>query len=128
MPKISSLLIPNAQYAKSKCSNYLKTLPVLLINCLSEYQKKNTKIGLCVSRVSSNSKGNCGSEKTDILKSLALIPQASSTPGFRELSAGQVSSPTSRRAESTSTGVSFRSVGDLLVEVNRQVVMVQRRP
>ncbi|QBP05519.1 AC4 protein [Papaya severe leaf curl virus] len=85
-------------------------------------------MGACVSRRSSNSKGNPGSETQDISMSLALIPQASSTQISRELSAGQVSSPTSRRAESTSTGVSFRSVGDLLVEVNRQVMMVQQRP
>nr|QID21122.1 C4 protein [Papaya leaf curl virus]CVH55515.1 C4 protein [Papaya leaf curl virus] len=128
MPKISSLLIQNAQYQKSKCSKLLKTLPVLLINCLSEYLKKNTKMGLCISMPSSSSKVNPSSETPDISMSLNLIPPPNSTQTSRELSPAQMSSPTSRRTVITSTGVSFRSMEDLLEEVNRQLMMQQQRP
>nr|QRY05540.1 C4 protein [Tomato leaf curl Oman virus] len=128
MPKISSLLIQNAQYRKSKCSNYLKTLPVLLIKCLSEYHKKNTKMGLCISMPSSSSKVNPSTETPDISMSLTLIPPPNSTQISRELSPAQMSSPTSRRTVITSTGVSFRSMEDLLEEVNRQLMMQQQRP
>nr|QRY06062.1 C4 protein [Tomato leaf curl Oman virus] len=128
MPKISSLLIQNAQYRKNKCSNYLTTLPVPLINCLSEYHKKNTKMGLCISMPSSSSKVNPSSETPDISMSLTLIPPPNSTQTSRELSPAQMSSPTSRRTVITSTGVSFRSMEDLLEEVNRQLMMQQQRP
>nr|QRY06014.1 C4 protein [Tomato leaf curl Oman virus] len=128
MPKISSLLIQNAQYRKNKCSNYLTTLPVLLINCLSEYHKKNTKMGLCISMPSSSSKVNPSSETPDISMSLTLIPPPNSTQTSRELSPAQMSSPTSRRTVITSTGVSFRSMEDLLEEVNRQLMMQRQRP
>nr|QRY05978.1 C4 protein [Tomato leaf curl Oman virus] len=128
MPKISSLLIQNAQFRKNKCSNYLTTLHVLLINCLSEYHKKNTKMGLCISMPSSSSKVNPSSETPDISMSLTLIPPPNSTQTSRELSPAQMSSPTSRRTVITSTGVSFRSMEDLLEEVNRQLMMQQQRP
>nr|AQU42534.1 replication associated protein [Papaya leaf curl virus] len=62
MLKISSSLIQNAQYPKSKCLNSLKTFHVLLINYLSEFHKKNTKMGLCISMPSSSSKVNPSSE------------------------------------------------------------------
>nr|QQL11679.1 AC4 protein [Cherry tomato leaf curl virus] len=128
MPKISSLLIPNAQYPKSKCSNSLKIFPVLLINYLSECHRKNTKMGLCISMPSSNSKVNPSSETPDISMSLTLITPPNSTQTSREQSPAQMSSPTSRRTVITSTGVSFRSMDDLLEEVNRQLMMLQQRP
>nr|QBO66583.1 AC4 protein [Papaya leaf curl virus] len=127
MPKISSLLIQNALYRKSKCSNYYKTLPVLLINYI-ECPKKYTKMGLFISMSSSNSKVNTSSETLDFSMSLTLIRPPNSIQTFRELSPAQMSSPTSRRTVTTSTGVSFRSMEDLLGEVNRQLMMLQQRP
>nr|QBY34641.1 AC4 protein [Chilli leaf curl virus] len=85
-------------------------------------------MGVCIFRGSSNSKVNPNSGKPDIWMSLTLIPQPNSAQTFRELSPAQMSSPTSRRTVITSTGVSFRSMDDLLEEVNRQLMMLQQRP
>ncbi|AGX32188.1 regulatory protein [Papaya leaf curl virus] len=85
-------------------------------------------MGLCISMLSSNSKVNPNSETPDISMSLTLIPQPNSTPTSREQSPALMSSPTSRRTVITSTGVSFRSMEDLLEEVNRQLMMQQQRP
>nr|QPN01199.1 C4 [Chilli leaf curl India virus]WBT00802.1 C4 [Chilli leaf curl India virus] len=125
---MSSLLIQNAQYPKSKCSNSLKIFLVLLINYLSECHRKNTKMGLCISMPSFNSKVNPSSETPDISMSLTLIHPPNSTQTSREQSPHPMSSPTSRRTVITSTGVIFRSMDDLLEEVNRQLMMLQQRP
>ncbi|AEX37956.1 C4 protein [Ageratum yellow vein virus] len=85
-------------------------------------------MGLCISTRSSNSKVNASSETPDISMSLTLIAPPNSTQTSRELSPAPMSSPTSRRTVITSTGVSFRSMDDLLEEVNRQLMMQQRRP
>nr|QUQ60638.1 symptom determinant protein [Tomato leaf curl New Delhi virus]QUQ60647.1 symptom determinant [Tomato leaf curl New Delhi virus]QUQ60656.1 symptom determinant [Tomato leaf curl New Delhi virus]WMV00117.1 symptom determinant protein [Tomato leaf curl New Delhi virus] len=85
-------------------------------------------MGLCISMRSSNSKVNASSETPDISMSLTLITPPNSTQTSRERSPAPISSPTSRRTVITSTGVSFRSMEDLLAEVNRQLMMQQRRP
>nr|APZ75435.1 AC4 [Papaya leaf curl virus] len=84
-------------------------------------------MGLCISMPSSNSKVNPGSETPDISMSLTQIPPPHSTQTSREQSPAQMSSPSSRRTVITSTGVSFRSMDDLLEEVNRQLMMLQQR-
>ncbi|CAT00633.1 AC4 protein [Chilli leaf curl India virus] len=85
-------------------------------------------MGLCISMPSSNSKVNPNSETPDISMSLTLIHQPNSTQTSREQSPAPMSSPISRRTVITSTGVSFRSMDDLLEEVNRQLMMLQQRP
>nr|QKX94854.1 AC4 [Squash leaf curl Yunnan virus] len=85
-------------------------------------------MGLCISMRSSNSKVNASSETPDISMSLTLILTPSITQTSRELSPAPMSSPTSRKTVITSTGVSFRSMDDLLEEVNRQLMMQQQRP
>ncbi|QTZ97491.1 C4 protein [Tomato leaf curl Chuxiong virus] len=85
-------------------------------------------MGLCISTRSSNSKVNASSETPDISMSLTLIPPPNTTQTSRELSPAPMSSPTSRRTVITSTGVSFKSMEDLLEEVNRQLMMQQQRP
>nr|QTZ97462.1 C4 protein [Tomato leaf curl Chuxiong virus]QTZ97469.1 C4 protein [Tomato leaf curl Chuxiong virus] len=85
-------------------------------------------MGLCISTRSSNSKVNASSETPDISMSLTLIPPPNTTQTSRELSPVPMSSPTSRRTVITSTGVSFKSMEDLLEEVNRQLMMQQQRP
>ncbi|UWT60785.1 AC4 protein [Papaya mottle leaf curl virus] len=85
-------------------------------------------MGLCISMHSSNSRVNPSSETPDISMSLTLIPPPNSIQTSRELSPAPMSSPTSRRTVITSTGVSFRSMDDLLEEVNRQLMMLQLRP
>nr|AWC15002.1 C4 protein [Papaya leaf curl virus]WLD17995.1 C4 [Papaya leaf curl virus]WNV28809.1 C4 [Papaya leaf curl virus] len=85
-------------------------------------------MGLCISMPSSSSKVKPSSETLDISMSLTLIPPPNSTQTFREQSPALMSSPTSRRTVITSTGVSFRSMDDLLEEVNRQLMMLQKRP
>nr|QEM22664.1 AC4 protein [Squash leaf curl Yunnan virus] len=85
-------------------------------------------MGLCISTRSSNSKVNASSETLDISMSLTLIPPPNTTQTSRELSPAPTSSPTSRRTVITLTGVSFRSMDDLLEEVNRQLMMQQQRP
>nr|WIF19287.1 AC4 protein [Tomato leaf curl New Delhi virus] len=83
-------------------------------------------MGLCISMRSSNSKVNVSSETPDISMSLTLITPPNSTQISRELSPAPMSRHTSRRTVITSTGVSFRSMDDLLEEVNRQLMMLQR--
>nr|APX41127.1 AC4 [Squash leaf curl Yunnan virus]QCI62303.1 AC4 [Squash leaf curl Yunnan virus] len=85
-------------------------------------------MGLCISMRSSNSKVNASSETPDISMSLTLILTPNITQTSRELSPAPMSSPTSRKTVITSTGVSFRSMDDLLEEVNRQLMMQQQRP
>ncbi|UWI53341.1 AC4 [Pepper leaf curl Lahore virus] len=85
-------------------------------------------MGLCISTRSSNSKVNPSSETLDISMSLTLVTPPNSTQTSRELSPAQMSSPTSRRTVITSTGVVFRSMEDLLEEVNRQLMTQQQRP
>ncbi|AAK06538.1 C4 protein [Pepper leaf curl Bangladesh virus] len=85
-------------------------------------------MGACISTRSSNSKVNPSSETQDISMSLTLITPPNSTQISRELSPAPMSSPTSRRTVITSTGVAFRSMEDLLEEVNRQLMMLQQRP
>nr|AUN34360.1 AC4 protein [Pepper leaf curl Bangladesh virus] len=84
-------------------------------------------MGLCISTPSSNSKVSPSSETPDISMSLTLITPPNSTPTSRKLSPALMSGPTSRRTEITSTGVTFRSMNDLLEEVNRQLMMLQQR-
>nr|WBU87209.1 AC4 [Papaya leaf curl virus] len=84
-------------------------------------------MGLLTCMLSSNSKENPSSETPDISMSLTLITPPNSTQTSRELSPVPMSSPTSRRTVITSTGVSFRSMEDLLEEVNRQLMMQQQR-
>ncbi|ACU00724.1 AC4 protein [Papaya leaf curl virus] len=85
-------------------------------------------MGLCISMPSSSSKVKPSSETPDISMSLTLITPPNSTQTSREQSPALMSSPTSRRTVITSTGVSFRSMEDLLEEVNRQLMMQQQRP
>nr|CCH57380.1 C4 protein [Gossypium punctatum mild leaf curl virus] len=85
-------------------------------------------MGACISMPSSSSKVNPNSETPDISMSLTLIPPPNSIQISRELSPAPMSNPTSRRTVITSTGVSFRSMEDLLEEVNRQLTMQQQRP
>nr|QFP40033.1 AC4 [Pepper leaf curl Lahore virus] len=85
-------------------------------------------MGACISTRSSNSKVNPSSETLDISMSLTLVTPPNSTQTSRELSPAQMSSPTSRRTVITSTGVAFRSMEDLLEEVNRQLMTLQQRP
>nr|ASU11085.1 symptom expression [Tomato leaf curl New Delhi virus] len=85
-------------------------------------------MGLCISMRSSNSRVRPSSETPDISMSLTLITPPNSTQTSRELSPAPMSSHTSRRTVITSTGVSFRSMDDLLEEVNRQLTMRQQRP
>ncbi|UVT85072.1 AC4 [Chilli leaf curl Nagpur virus] len=85
-------------------------------------------MGACISTRSSNSKVNPSSETLDISMSLTLVTPPNSTQTSRELSPAQMSSPTSRRTVITSTGVVFRSMEDLLEEVNRQLMTLQQRP
>nr|ABB52011.1 C4 [Chili leaf curl Pakistan virus] len=85
-------------------------------------------MGTCISMPSSNSKVNPSSETLDISMSLTLITPPNSTQTSRELSPALMSSPTSRRTVITSTGVGFRSMDDLLEEVNRQLMMLPQRP
>nr|ACH54114.1 C4 protein [Pepper leaf curl Bangladesh virus-Gorakhpur] len=85
-------------------------------------------MGACISTRSSNSKVNPSSETQDISMSLTLITPPNSTQISRELSPAPMSNPTSRRTVITSTGVAFRSMEDLLEEVNRQLMMLQQRP
>ncbi|CAD12422.1 AC4 protein [Squash leaf curl Yunnan virus] len=85
-------------------------------------------MGLCISTRSSNSKVNASSETPDISMSLTLIPQLNTIQTSRELNPAPMSNLTSRRTVITSTGVSFRSMDDLLEEVNRQLMMQQQRP
>nr|SSA87413.1 AC4 [Squash leaf curl Yunnan virus]SSA87684.1 AC4 [Squash leaf curl Yunnan virus] len=85
-------------------------------------------MGLCISMRSSNSKVNASSETPDISMSLTLILTPNITQTSRELSPAPMSSPTSRKTVITSTGVSFRSMDDLLEEVNRQLMMQQQKP
>nr|AUX80813.1 C4 protein [Tomato leaf curl Sudan virus] len=85
-------------------------------------------MGLCISMPSSSSRVRPSSETPDISMSLTLITPLNSTQISRELSPHPMSSPTSRRTVITSTGVSFRSMEDLLEEVNRQLMMLQQRP
>nr|QCE30478.1 AC4 [Papaya leaf curl virus] len=85
-------------------------------------------MGLLTCMFSSSSKENPSSETPDISMSLTLITPPNSTQTSRELSPVPMSSPTSRRTVITSTGVSFRSMEDLLEEVNRQLMMQQQRP
>nr|AUN34354.1 AC4 protein [Pepper leaf curl Bangladesh virus] len=84
-------------------------------------------MGACISTRSSSSKVNPSSETQDISMSLTLITPPNSIQTSRELSPALMSSPTSRRTEITSTGVTFRSMEDLLEEVNRQLMMLQPR-
>ncbi|AJW80832.1 AC4 [Tomato severe leaf curl Kalakada virus] len=84
-------------------------------------------MGLCISMPSSNSKENPSAETTDISMWFPQLHQHISTQTFRELSPAQMSRSTSRRTVITSTGVSFRSMDDLLEEVNRQLMMLQQR-
>nr|QCY72070.1 AC4 protein [Cotton leaf curl Alabad virus]QCY72106.1 AC4 protein [Cotton leaf curl Alabad virus]QDQ36615.1 AC4 protein [Cotton leaf curl Alabad virus] len=85
-------------------------------------------MGLCISTPLSNSKVKPSSETPDISMSLTLITPPNSIQTSRELSPVPMSNPTSRRTMITSTGVSFRSMEDLLEEVNRQLMMQQQRP
>nr|ADP09643.1 AC4 protein [Chili leaf curl Pakistan virus] len=85
-------------------------------------------MGACISTRSSSSKVNPSSETLDISMSLTLITPPNSTQTSRELSPAPMSSHTSRRTVITSTGVGFRSMEDLLEEVNRQLTMLPQRP
>nr|WBU87203.1 AC4 [Papaya leaf curl virus] len=85
-------------------------------------------MGLLTCMFPTSSKENTSSETPDISMSLTLITPPNSTQTSRELSPVPMSSPTSRRTVITSTGVSFRSMEDLLEEVNRQLMMQQQRP
>nr|WBU87215.1 AC4 [Croton yellow vein mosaic virus] len=85
-------------------------------------------MGACISTPSSSTKEDPSSALSDISMSLTLITPPNSTQTSRELSPVPMSSPTSRRTVITSTGVSFRSMEDLLEEVNRQLMMQQQRP
>ncbi|AFN41350.1 C4 protein [Papaya leaf curl virus] len=83
---------------------------------------------LCISMPSSSSKVNPSSAPLKNSMAVTLITPPNSTQTSRELSPALMSSPTSRRTVITSTGVSFRSMEDLLEEVNRQLMMQQQRP
>nr|AFI56627.1 C4 protein [Tomato leaf curl Sudan virus] len=74
-----------------------------------------------------SSKANSSAKISD---SSTWYPQAGqhiSIQTFRELNQVPTSSPTSTRTEILSNGVSFRSMDDLLEEVNRQLMMQQQR-
>ncbi|ATO88011.1 AC4 [Coccinia mosaic Virudhunagar virus] len=85
-------------------------------------------MGLCTSTLFSSSRVRPSSETPDISMSLTLIAPPPSTQTSRELSPAPTLSHTSRRTVITSTGVCFRSMDDLLEEVNRQLMMRQQRP
>nr|QBY34633.1 AC4 protein [Croton yellow vein mosaic virus] len=85
-------------------------------------------MGLCISMPSSSSKVKPISASPEISMSLILLTLPNTTQPSREQSPALMSSATSRRTVTTSTGVSFRSMEDLLEEVNRQLMMLQQRP
>nr|BAS69605.1 AC4 protein [Jatropha leaf curl virus] len=85
-------------------------------------------MGHCISMPLSSSKVKPDSEMQDISISSILIAPPNSMQISRELGPPLTLSPISRRTEITSTGGSFRSMEDLLEEVNRQLMMLQRRP
>ncbi|AIJ03559.1 PTGS [Coccinia mosaic Tamil Nadu virus] len=84
-------------------------------------------MGLCTSTPLSSSKVKPSSETPDTSMLFTLIAPPSSTRTSREQSPAPTSNHISRRTVITSTGVSFRSMDDLLEEVSRQLMMRQRR-
>nr|ACO83236.1 C4 [Tomato leaf curl Sulawesi virus] len=84
-------------------------------------------MGLCTSMLWSNSKVKPSLEMQDISTYPILILADHSTPIFREQDLHPMSSRTFRRTAITSTGVVFRSMEDLLEEVNRQQTMLLQR-
>ncbi|UOL65607.1 AC4 [Tomato leaf curl Chiayi virus] len=85
-------------------------------------------MGLCISTRSYNSKVKPNSEIVDTSTLHTPTPPHNSIQTSRELSPVPMSSPTSRRTVITSTGVYFRSMEDLLEEVNRRLTMqLQKR-
>ncbi|ABP58643.1 AC4 [Clerodendron yellow mosaic virus] len=84
-------------------------------------------MGLCISMLSYNSRVKPSSEMRDISMSLIPTPPPNSMRTSRELDPALMSRDTSRRTEITSNGVDFRSMEDLLEEVNRQLTMLQLR-
>nr|AHB82042.1 C4 protein [Jatropha mosaic Lucknow virus] len=85
-------------------------------------------MGHCISMPLSNSRVRPDSEMHAISISPILIVPSNSIQISRELSPPLMLSHISRRTEITSTGVLFRSMEDLLEEVNRQLMMLQQRP
>nr|UVN12560.1 symptom determination protein [Papaya leaf curl virus] len=85
-------------------------------------------MGNLIFTCSSSSKANTSAKITDSSISYPQPGQHISIRTFRELNQALMSSPTSRRTVITSTGVSFRSMNDLLEEVNRQLMMLQQKP
>ncbi|ABF71085.1 AC4 [Papaya leaf curl virus] len=84
-------------------------------------------MGLCISMPSSNSKVNPRFRNP---RHFDVTHPNTSTPFHPNFQGAKSSSDvksTSRRTVITSTGVSFRSMDDLLEEVNRQLMMLQQR-
>nr|UUF95150.1 AC4 [Chilli leaf curl Ahmedabad virus] len=76
---------------------------------------------------SSNSKENINAKTTDSSTSFLHPGQHISIRTFRELRALQMSRPTSRRTETSSTLEFSRSMDDLLEEVASLLMMLQQR-
>nr|AHM24773.1 AC4 [Sweet potato leaf curl Georgia virus] len=85
-------------------------------------------MGLCTSMLSSSSRVKPNLKTPDISTCNTPTAPPNSIQISRELNRHQMSSPTSRRTVTTSTGALFRSTEDLLEEVSRQLMMRQQRP
>nr|UVJ88704.1 AC4 [Chilli leaf curl Ahmedabad virus] len=84
-------------------------------------------MGNLIYTCSSNSKENINAQTTDSSTSFPHPGQHISIRTFRELRALLMSSPTSRRTETSSTLESFRSMDDLLEEVASLLMMLPQR-
>nr|AWD84450.1 C4 protein [Tomato leaf curl virus] len=85
-------------------------------------------MGLLTCMCSSSSKESSSAKTIDSSTSHPQTGQPNSTQTSRELRAPAMSSPISRRTVITSIMGCFRSMDDLLEEVNRQLMMLQQRP
>nr|QWQ56281.1 C4 protein [Sweet potato leaf curl virus] len=84
-------------------------------------------MGLCISMFSSSSRGKQSSKTHDISTYNIHITPPNSIQISRQLSPPRMSSHTSRRTETTSTGVNSRSTEDLLEEASRLLTTLPQR-
>nr|QBY34627.1 AC4 protein [Pedilanthus leaf curl virus] len=77
-------------------------------------------MGALICTCSFSTKGNTGAKISDSSTWSPQTGQHNSIRTFRELSPALMSSPISRRTVTPSNGESFRSMEDLLEEVNNQ--------
>nr|AMB51323.1 pathogenicity determinant [Tomato leaf curl Kumasi virus] len=80
---------------------------------------------ICIPLFSSRGNSRVPTIVSSIAYTQAVAPV--STPTIRQLSPVPMSSPTSTRTETLSSGVSFRSTEDLQEEGNRQQMMLTPR-